>query len=251
MTACPPASFAGPGISPWCAAAPRATAGSSSAPWWLRAPRGRVGGRAGRGRGRGGIRGQRGPRRRRGGGVGGPGEARRRPGVRPRLGTSSSPHCRWSFCCQPPPITVPAHRHVNRCHVDPIVATQPEEAEEGGAVYEVWDPKGRPVAKGAEPDHGTVTLFFARGAVAWARVRPYKGLLSAARALLSHVSPTWLRRSARVGAARGPGVAQQGPGLGRAPEGSLRTLALLQPLSTASVNLSSCRSLHASCPRRP
>jgi len=49
--------------------------------------------------------------------------------------------------------------------------TQPEEAEEGGAVYEVWDPKGRPVAKGAEPDHGTATLFFARGAVAWARVR--------------------------------------------------------------------------------
>jgi hypothetical protein len=52
------------------------------------------------------------------------------------------------------------------------IQTQPEEAEEGGAVYEVWDPKGRPVAKGAETDHGTATLFFARGAVAWARVRP-------------------------------------------------------------------------------
>ena len=75
-----------------------------------------------------------------------------------------------------------------------------------------------------------------------------KGVLSAARALLSHVSPTWLRHSARVGAARGPGVAQQGPGLGRAPEGSLRTLALLQPHSTASVNPSSRRSLPASPP---
>ena len=38
-------------------------------------------------------------------------------------------------------------------------------------MYDVWDSKNRPLPKGAEADHGSATLFFARGAVAMARVR--------------------------------------------------------------------------------
>ena len=38
----------------------------------------------------------------------------------------------------------------------------PEEKEEGGAVYEVLDSRGRPVEKGEEVESGKVTLSFGR-----------------------------------------------------------------------------------------
>ena len=48
----------------------------------------------------------------------------------------------------------------------------PENKEEGGAVYEVLDHRGVSVGKGVETGTGRVTLYFARGAVDWSRVRP-------------------------------------------------------------------------------
>jgi hypothetical protein len=46
----------------------------------------------------------------------------------------------------------------------------PEEQEEGGAVYEVLDSKGRPIGKGEEVQDGTVTLSFGRNAVDYSRI---------------------------------------------------------------------------------
>lgn len=46
----------------------------------------------------------------------------------------------------------------------------PEEKEEGGAVYEVLDSKGRPIARGEEVQDGTVTLSFGRNAVDYSRI---------------------------------------------------------------------------------
>ena len=46
----------------------------------------------------------------------------------------------------------------------------PEEKEEGGAVYEVLDSKGRPIPKGEEVHEGTVTLSFGRNAVDYSRI---------------------------------------------------------------------------------
>ena len=45
-----------------------------------------------------------------------------------------------------------------------ICLGNPEEQEEGGAVYEVLDSKGRPIPKGEEVDSGTVTISFGRSA---------------------------------------------------------------------------------------
>ena len=40
----------------------------------------------------------------------------------------------------------------------------PEEQEEGGAVYEVLDSRGRPIPKGEEVESGIVTISFGRSA---------------------------------------------------------------------------------------
>jgi hypothetical protein len=47
--------------------------------------------------------------------------------------------------------------HTHTCNIG-----SPEEREEGGAVYEVLDHKGRPIPKGAEVQEGVVTLSFGR-----------------------------------------------------------------------------------------
>ena len=54
-------------------------------------------------------------------------------------------------------ILLHTHTHTHTCNIG-----SPEEREEGGAVYEVLDHKGRPIPKGAEVQEGVVTLSFGR-----------------------------------------------------------------------------------------
>ena len=61
-----------------------------------------------------------------------------------------------------------AHFYTQATHTYPLSLSHtlflgnPEEKEEGGAVYEVLDSRGRPVEKGEEVESGKVTLSFGR-----------------------------------------------------------------------------------------